>query len=446
MPKLLPRLLLIASLFLPGFMSPSLARPPRADWCQCVIFALNLLGIQQIPGEYWTAASLAVPDATGKTWMDYQGYKKRTDGDLPGTGDLLVLSNGAEVVTEQTWSGAEHLVPVPVAWTGHMGIVLQAQKVEKEGTAYIKVQLMSANWGVLAKNLGVVGSCYNVDQSTFLIPEGYKKAGFFQPADPVKARERMVNRAIRWAFLGLTDSPNAFVDGFPVNPSGFASYVMEPVGSQPLMPVVSNVAENLVEIPAEIALPGDFLLFGNASEPGMAVITQLVESAPGSSWKGQVAYLAPKGTAAGPVEWSLTKNGGQWNRLAENSVTDTVHFLRYRRIPGYIAVTNLRVSLPESTHDFDVVFTASNGGGQPFTPGKILLQLYPVDQSIPTQAVGLPAAQKEIQLEKALTNSLGVYISARLNVAALGNYRLLVREQYIDGTVRDLASIDLALP
>jgi hypothetical protein len=145
------RLLLASELVFSGFTPSVVTKPVSADWCQCVIFVLNLMGIEQIPGDYWTAASLAEPDKAGTSWMEYQGFTKRPVGELPLTGDLLVLAGGAEVITAQIWDGTEHLVPVPVdVWAGHIGIVENALKVKKDGIPYLQISLLSANWGVNA--------------------------------------------------------------------------------------------------------------------------------------------------------------------------------------------------------------------------------------------------------------------------------------------------------
>jgi hypothetical protein len=440
-------ILLITAVALAGISTSVLASPPEADWCQCVIFTLNLLGIQQIPGEYWSASSLAEPDNTGKTWMDYQGYKQRADGEMPGTGDLLVLPGGAEVITEQTWSGAEHLVPVPVsAWTGHIGIVLQAEKVEREGNPYTRVTLMSANWGVLAKNLGVVGSCYNVDESTFLIPEGYKKALFFHVVDPVKIRERMVNRSNRWALLGLTAGGNTFVDGFPINPSGFISYVMEPVNSKPLIPLITNVAENMVEIPAESSLPGDFLLAGKETEPGLGVVTQVTGIEPGTVWKGQVTYLPASGTASGPVEWSLVYKENRWLKITANGGQETVHFFRYRNIPGYPAVTNLRISPGAAQYSVNLDLQVSNGGTGTYEPGKIVARIFSVDAILGTPAVSKLVGEKEFLPVGALTYTAKVNLSGSLTTGKAGIYHLVIHEITSTGEVRELAFADVTVP
>ena len=425
---------------------PALASPPRADWCQCVIFTLNLLGIQQIPGEYWTAASLAVPDSYGKTWMDYQGYRKRTAGETPATGDLLVLSGGAEVITVQTWSGSEHLVPVPVsAWTGHMGIVLGIEMVEKEGTAYRQVRLMSANWGVLAENLGVVGSCYNVDESTFLLPDGYSKAEFFQPVDPVKMRERMVNRANRWAYLSLFSSPGAVVDGFPITPSGLISYVLEPVNSKPLTPAVTDLSRNLADIPSEAALAGDIVLAGTTMDPGLGVITQVLENRVENEWKGQVTYLLPGGRVNGPVEWDLVKRENQWMRKNDMGGEDAVHFLRYRNLPDYINFSHISVLPGEEPQAVSIRFTVSNGGTGQAESSRLVARVYP-RETIPTPAAVGPIMEQELTTIPGLSFDTSKSMVENLRIHAPGDYRLILIAESPDGMNSSSSAVDFSIP
>lgn len=425
---------------------PALASPPLADWCQCVIFALNLLGIQQIPGEYWTAASLAVPDSYGKTWMDYQGYRKRVAGETPATGDLLVLSGGAEVVTVQTWGGSEHLVPVPVsAWTGHMGIVLETEKVEKEGNAYIQVRLMSANWGVLAENLGVVGSCYNVDESTFLLPEGYSKAEFFQPVEPVKMRERMVNRANRWGYLSLFASPGAVVDGFPITPSGMISYVLEPVSNQPLVPAETDLSQNLIDIPTEAALAGDIILTGDTNNPAMGVVTEVANNTEENVWNGQVTFLLPGGRVTGPVEWQLSKRENLWFRLIENGLEEKVHFLRYRKLPDHINFADISVSSGKEPQTIEIAFTVSNGGTGQMDNAKILARVYP-REAAPTQAVTAPIVEKELTTISALNYLDRENVVQNLKINNPGDYRLILISISPDGVVSPSSAVDFTIP
>ncbi|MEI8132821.1 MAG: hypothetical protein WCG34_10330 [Leptolinea sp.] len=63
MGAILFRLLLIIGQVIPAQFPKVVTRPVSADWCQCVIFVLNLMGIEPIPGEYWTAASLTAGTA-----------------------------------------------------------------------------------------------------------------------------------------------------------------------------------------------------------------------------------------------------------------------------------------------------------------------------------------------------------------------------------------------
>ena len=425
---------------------PALASPPHADWCQCVIFTLNLLGIQQIPGEYWTAASLAVPDSYGKTWMDYQGYRKRAVGEKPATGDLLVLSGGAEVITVQTWSGSEHLVPVPVsAWTGHMGIVLGTEMVEKEGTAYRQVRLMSANWGVLSENLGVVGSCYNVDESTFLLPDGYSKADFFQPVEPVKMRERMVNRANRWSYLSLFASPGAVVDGFPITPSGLISYVLEPVNSKPLTPAVTDLSRNLADISAEAALAGDIVLTGATADPGLGVVTLVVENRVENEWKGQVTYLLPGGRVTGPVEWDLIKRENQWFRKNDTGGEDVVHFFRNRNLPDYANFSNISVTTGEEPRSINLSFTITNGGTGTVENSKVTALVYPREM-VPTPAVNEPTIKQDLRAIQRLSVNESWKMVENLKIKAPGDYRLILIAESPDGINSSSNAVDFSIP
>ncbi len=445
-PPMIIRCLLLVIMGAGLLTRPAQASPPRADWCQCVIFALNLLGIQQIPGEYWTAASLAIPDNYGKTWMDYQGYRKRTAGETPATGDMLVLSGGAEVITVQTWSGSEHLVPVPVsAWIGHMGIVLETEKVEKEGNAYLQVRLMSANWGVLAENLGVVGSCYNVDESTFLLPDGYSKAEFFQPVEPLKMRERMVNRANRWAYLSLFASPGAVIDGFPISPSGMISYVLEPVSSKPLVPVVTDLSRNLIDIPAESALVGDIVLSGVTSDPALGVITLVVDNRTENAWKGQVTYLQPGGRVTGPVEWGLKRRENLWFRQNENGVEEAVHFLRYRKLPDYVTFADISVSSVKEPQTIEIAFTVSNGGTGKMENTKIIARVYP-RELVPTPVVTAPIIEKELTTIPDLNYLDRENVVQNLKIDKPGDYRLILLSTSPDGVISPSSAVDFSIP
>lgn len=367
----------IICLLLSAWMPAGNPAPLPADWCQCVVFVLNLLGIQQIPGEYWTAASLAVPDQAGLTWMDYQGYRKRQDVELPETGDLLVLNGGAEVITEQTWGGSEHLVPVQVdAWAGHLGIVLRADEVEKDGTIYWKIHLLSANWGVNSHALGVVGSCFNVDESSFLLPVGYKKAAFFFPSDPAKMRERMVNRAVRWARLSLPPNPKTTMDGFPITPLGFISQALDPIGPQPLVPVITDINGSLVPIPAENAIPGDILLFGENVDTGIGVVTSITNVDREKTWGGQVIYFLPGGRAKGPEDWNLSYLAGKWSKEFGEPALGHIRFMRFSRIPSYPVVTRFELQSGNIPHSLEYSIEWINGGGETLSIPALSLAIY----------------------------------------------------------------------
>ncbi|NMB54247.1 MAG: hypothetical protein GYA15_06055 [Leptolinea sp.] len=326
---------------------------------------MNILGIKQIPGEYWTAASLAEKDQYGKTWMEYQGYTQRAITDLPRTGDLLVLDKGSEVITVQTWSGSEHLVPVSAnSWTGHLGIVLGADPVEKEGTAYIQIRLLSANWGVNSRSIGVAGSCFNVDESTFLLPPGYKKAHFFFPTDPVKMRERMVNRAARWSMLGLPPDPQTSLDGFSITPSGFISYILEPVGEKPITPSITDIPRELVEIQPVGILPGDILVIGESGNPELGLVTAVEpEVSEEIGLNINIISMQPGEITTGPTSLNVIKVGEVWSAIDSEKHKVAARFFRYRQMPDYPALQGHLQVIPSAGENEVQIRMALTAGG-----------------------------------------------------------------------------------
>ena len=362
--------------FIPGVV---LTRPVSADWCQCVIFVLNRLGIQQIPGEYWTAASLAVPDDTGKTWMDYQGYAKRLDGELPQPGDLMVLAGGAEVITAQVWDGSEHLVPVPVdIWAGHIGIVENAQKMEKENQSYLQITLLSANWGVNAKPAGVIGSCYNVDESVFLLPVGYKKAQFFFAENPMKMRERIVNRANRWSLLGIEPNTSATLDGYPVSPAGFVSAALVEPGAHPLKPMLVKPETDFTAINFESTQSGDIVTFADKiGDRGYGIITEIDPSKTNNRQISiQATYMLTGSRAIGPETWNLFRKDEDWTRIFPDGTAVSVHFYRFKMLQGYPRFGDRGVTwVKSSPHVVNVNFILSNAGGKEIAISNIYIKV-----------------------------------------------------------------------
>ncbi len=437
-------ILLSSSLFLSGWIPPIRPAPLAADWCQCVIFVLNLLGIRQIPGEYWTAATLAQPDRSGKTWMDYQGYEKRLDSDLPESGDLLVLANGAEVITEQTWDGSEHLVPVQVdVWAGHLGIVLRAEEVEKEGTEYWRIHLLSANWGVNSHALGVVGSCFNADESAFLLPVGYKKASFFFASDPEKMRERMINRAQRWASLGLPANPNTTLDGFPVSPSGFISQVLEPVGSQPLIPLLKDTTGSLIPIPPENALAGDLMLFGENPESGIGIITSIINVEKEKSWNGQIISFFPGGRTRGPEDWHLTYSDGKWSKNDGDPLPGSIRFSRYAKIPAYPVVTRFELQNGSEPQSLNYSIEWINGGGQELSTSELSLVVYERQET----SVNTSRPIETIKLDRQPNLSPGIRQTCAGSIASKtkGDYQVWLQYQTKENTIIPVAKLDVTI-
>jgi len=375
--------------------------------------------------------------------MDYQGFMERPAEELPQTGDLLVLKGGAQVVTVQTWDGMEHLVPVPVdVWAGHIGVVLGAEVTEKENNPYIQVHLLSANWGVNASPLGVVGSCFNADESTFLVPRGYAKAIFYKAADPAKMRERMVNRANRWAQLGLAANSQGSLDGFPLSPSGFISEVLQPVNSQPLVPGITDIAGSLVEVDPNGVLPGDIVIFGEKNNPALGVVDSITPNLQSSEMEFGVVSFRPAGRVTGPELWKITGQAGNWTGTFPDGEKEKIRFYRYTGLPAFPAIIN-RLSLTGAPgEDIRVVLDLTNGGLGELTVNHLYLRLYPVQtdgivQAKPVAQISLPDIVVKSG-EKITTNS-------EITPPSTGEFRLVLDFQGNDGRILSLEAGQLTV-
>lgn len=426
-PNILVHIGVTASLAIHSLLIPIINRPVSADWCQCVVFILTILGIDQIPGEYWTAASLAVPDENGQTWMDYQGYTIRPSDQIPQTGDLLVLAGGAQVVTVQEWNASAHLVPVPVdVWAGHIGIVLGAEEAEYENTTYYRIHLLSTNWGVNSKYLGVVGSCYNADESEFLIVKGDKKASFFYETDPRKMRERIVNRAERWARLGLMETTEVTMDGFPITPTGFVSHVLRPVGDEPLIPPIPNIKNELIPVEPQSLIPGDIVLLGEENNPGYGVIISPGSVTGTRTWTGSLVSFAPNARVSGPDEWTASRNGDNWVRVAPKGGSQKIKFLRYKSLPGYLNLPSTEsIRVDDIRNNPRLELTLDNGGGKPLTINSISITLtrIPVEASSMSESITIHDNNFDKPVMQAGERQKFVFQFASVKP---GNYRMIV--------------------
>jgi hypothetical protein len=446
MMSVVARLILTFIVFASSTLSHQRPVPTQAEWCQCVIFVLNIIGIEQIPGDYWTAASLAVVDESGKTWMDYQGFQIRLAKNMPKSGDLLVLDGGADVITAQIWSGTEHLVPVPVdLWAGHIGIVETARIVSKEGQDYLQVKLLSSNWGVNAVPSGVIGSCYNVDESIFLIPIGYKKAHFFFADDPVKMRERIVNRAERWAFWGVTDNPLSSMDGFPITPIGFINAALREPGTNLMHPQLLDFSRDLNEIALVDTLPGDVISFGvTDQENGFGIVTDLVSKSDRASMHGiKVIPFIKNRSVFGPVQLVLEREGDSWIGTLTDGQAYPVKFLRFNGLPGYPILDQDRtIWYRQNGNRVGVSGIIANGGGQPTDISDI---------EIFAKMLSTDPIQSDAIIKFHVNNRLDIdpgtmeILSGSTEFPKAGNYSLTIRYKWrgVQKNLEDLALIQI---
>lgn len=257
---------IVFAVVLLAFCFPGSVRAERkglADWCQCAIFVVNYLGLDIIPGDYFTAGSFVVPDSSGITWMEYQGFKERNPVNVPQRGDVVVIKPNGQVFFREE-PGSSNLVLVNVdAWAGHIGIIESAEKAVVNEKEYWQVTLLSSNWGVNATSPFVKSSCFNVDRSEILIAKDDSQASFWYQDNIEKQRTHILNLAKQLANGNYHVSLDKTIDGYPIIGAGMVGYVWKLEMEDGLSPD-AMILDNSNEIPKTSIQPGDVLFL-----PGM---------------------------------------------------------------------------------------------------------------------------------------------------------------------------------
>lgn len=152
--------------------------PTVAHWCQCVEFAMNYYGVSS--GGYPTAASLVVPDSNGYAWMDYAGFGRRPQGEIPQPQDYIVFkenaafqySNRGPGIVDLTWSWGN-----ADASAGHIGIVQEASSYSPD---YWLIILRSANWAFPGTSFEFESAgCTNVRLHEILVAKSSQDISFW---------------------------------------------------------------------------------------------------------------------------------------------------------------------------------------------------------------------------------------------------------------------------
>jgi hypothetical protein len=293
------RILALVALALILPISGSASAQPYAEWCQCAIFVVNHLGLEIIPGDYWTAGSFVIPDEAGKTWMEYQGFSRRPDGENPERGDVVVIRPNGRVYFPES-EGSQNLVLVNAdPWAGHIGVIDAAEETTVAGLDYWQITFLSSNWGVNATSMFVRSGCFNVDRSVVLVEKGYQEVSFWKQTAPELQRRHILNIARQLANGNYHLGIDGTVDGYPVSGQGLIAYAWN-VDLTPGGSIEEILTANAVEVPPGAIQPGDALML--TDEGSIFGIYTGADGNGGDWFKSGFAYrFAPSaGTMQGP--------------------------------------------------------------------------------------------------------------------------------------------------
>lgn len=305
--------LLLAIIFIEAFLLAASSKPAKAasaaysDWCQCAIFVVNHLGLDIIPGDYYLAGTFGDPDESGKTWMDYQGFSRLSDSELPARGDVIVIRPNGKVHIPES-EGSQRLVDVEAGWAGHIGVIESAEDYEIDGRLYRQLVFLSSNWGVNSGKMFVRSGCFNVDRSTVWVETNDPEISFWRETDPAMQRRHILNisRQLANGFYHIGIDGN--LDGYPISGMGMTAYVWNDDlnNSQNIEGFLSTNANEIS--PASIQ-EGDAIIL--PEEDCWGIFAGFDENPPGflsSEWinrHGLVYWFNPSGpTLQGPALFS----------------------------------------------------------------------------------------------------------------------------------------------
>lgn len=246
---------------------PTAARAEKnawAGWCQCAIFVVNHLGLEIIPGEYYTAGSFVVPDESGLTWMEYQGFSPRPPGENPRSGDVVVIRPNGRVFIPESGEGSR-LMEVNAAWTGHIGVVESAAAETIEGIDTWRLTFLSSNWGVNASPMFVRSNCFNVDRSVVWIERADPDFSYWVQTDAQMQRQHILNIGRQLANGYYHVGIDGTVDGYPLTGDGLIAYMWNleiPINGS----MEDALAANRMEVSVGALMPGDALVLMDGAE------------------------------------------------------------------------------------------------------------------------------------------------------------------------------------
>jgi hypothetical protein len=384
---------------------PNIVRAEKnawAGWCQCAIFVVNHLGLEIIPGEYYTAGSFAVPDEKGLTWMEYQGFSQRPPGENPQKGDVVVIRPNGRVFIPAAGEGSR-MMEVNAAWTGHIGVVESAESETIEGVDTWRLTFLSSNWGVNASPMFVRSNCFNVDRSVVWIEKADPDFSYWVQTDAKLQRQHILNigRLLvnGYYHIGIDGT----VDGYPLSGDGLTAYMWNleiPADGD----FEKALAANRVEISTAALLPGDALMFMD----GAATLQGIYAGSDGD-WQRGSAYWFDAASAA--LKGSDPLDG----LLAADQIGQVRAFRSVSMVPD-IKIIDFEVAVA-SDGGITAAYVLKNLGGQGAHIEEASFRINSLQGSIAdgteiasAENIEIPAGQEFVLISRIEPEKNGVYV------------------------------------
>ncbi|MHC1784305.1 MAG: hypothetical protein AB9891_16390 [Anaerolineaceae bacterium] len=377
-----------------------------AEWCQCAIFVVNHLGLEIIPGEYYTAGSFVIPDDSGRTWMEYQGFSQRLAGERPQNGDVVVIRPNGMVFVPESGDGSR-LMEVNAAWTGHIGVVESSESVTRDGTEYWQLTFLSSNWGVNASPMFVRSNCFNVDRSLVWVEKSDPDFSYWKQTEPFFQRQHILNIARQLANGYYHIGFDGTIDGFPVSGDGMIAYMWN-LDLPPDRPIDEVFPANGFEVPPGSIQVGDALLISDEQVDFFRGIYAGGDGGEGRWYETGLAYWFDPGSA-------VLKGPSRLADLLLPEQVGSIQVFRSKKIVPDLKVNGFEI-LEAKGGAVQVVYTIRNEGGQAVKIEAASARISSPQGSstmdvgiAATNGIEIPAGQEFVFISDILVGKSGVY-------------------------------------
>jgi hypothetical protein len=156
----------------------------ESQWCECVIFALNYFNLAPLPqdinspyNDFNHAYRLTEKNKAGYSWMDYQGFGRRTQRPYPG--DIILMQRNA-VHYSMDVSNSQLNTNSADSQSGHIGVVDSVQPVTYKNVSYWLISMRSSNYTAgRASSQSDQSKCNNVTVAPIYVPVNSQEISYW---------------------------------------------------------------------------------------------------------------------------------------------------------------------------------------------------------------------------------------------------------------------------